>query len=154
MSLLAVAAVYWTNLSLHRLPYTVKIVVKSCRILPVMLLSVPLQGRRYTARQYAAATAMVAGVLLFFVGDWPHLTATRTSLGGARAVEWAALLMLCAALVLDALVANLEEQLFFRCAQPAGRVEVMTYLSACGSVYAFAVLLMSGTRLSACMLPA
>jgi UAA transporter family len=142
VSLLGVAALYWTNLSLHTLPYTVKIVVKSCRVLPVMLLSVPLQRCRYSQRQYAAAVAMVAGVLLFFVADWHRMPQQGAPSGHGR--QWDGLALLGAALLLDAPMANLEESCFFREVPPAPRVEVMTYLSAFGCVYSLAALLASG----------
>lgn len=139
VSLVAVAAVYLTNLSLHIVPYTIKIVFKSCRVLPVMMLSVPLQSRQYTARQYASAVAMVAGVLLFFASDWVQIE--------RHSSNWRGITLLMVALALDALVANLEEQHFFRRSQPASRVEVLSYMSAFASLYAFVALAATGALL-------
>jgi drug/metabolite transporter (DMT)-like permease len=136
VSLGAVAAVYVTNLSLHTIPYTIKIVLKSCRVLPVMMLSVPLQSRQYTTGQYASAVAMVAGVLIFFASDWAQIERRRS--------DWWGITLLMGALGLDALVVNLEEQLFFRCSQPTGRVEVLSYMSAFASLYAFVALAATG----------
>lgn len=139
VALLSVIAVYLTNVSLHTVPYTLKIVVKSCRVLPVMALSAAYQGKVYTTQQVVSACAMVAGVGLFFAGDWreaPHAQG-----------EWTGVALLLAALVMDAVVANLEEGRFFRSVTPASRVEVMTYLSAFGALYSLVTLALSGAWL-------
>lgn len=142
VALLSMVAVYLTNFSLHSVPYTAKIVVKSCRVLPVMLLSVALQGRRYTVRQYVSACAMAAGVMLFFSGDWAQLT--------QRSDESRGLTLLLVALLLDAVVANLEERLLFRGGHQACRAEVMMYLSAFGTLFSFAAVAATGALCTLC----
>jgi solute carrier family 35 (adenosine 3'-phospho 5'-phosphosulfate transporter), member B3 len=120
----------------HLVPYTVKIVVKSCRILPVMGLSVVLQGKQYAASQYAAALLMVAGVSMFLAG-------TPDDLGDAEGL-WIGVVLLAVSLTLDALVSNMEERFFFRMTPAAPRVEVIAYMSTFGAVYAFVVIAMTG----------
>jgi drug/metabolite transporter (DMT)-like permease len=140
VSLLAVSAAYLTNVGLHLVPYTVKIVVKSCRILPVMGLSVALQGKQYALLQYAAALLMVAGVSMFLAG-------TPENLNHADGL-WLGVLLLAVSLTLDALVSNLEERCFFRLATAAPRVEVIAHMSTFCAVYAFGLLALTGVLCS------
>jgi drug/metabolite transporter (DMT)-like permease len=136
VALLSAASVYLTNISLHSVPYTIKIVVKSCRVLPVMASAVVLQGKRYTAWELISACIMATGVFLFFAGEWHETQQGRK--------EWVGPSLLVVSLLLDAVVVNWEETRFFRRAVPASRAEVVTYLSGFSCVYTLAALAASG----------
>lgn len=136
LALLSAAAVYLTNLSLYSVSYTMKIIVKSCRVLPVMALAVGLQGKQYSGQELVSACTLVTGTFLFFAGEW------QEAQHGDK--ERAGTCLLLVALMLDATVVNLEEARFFRKLVPASRAEVMLYLSSFSSIYTLAILAVSG----------
>lgn len=69
ISVLTFSGVYFTNLSLNYVNYATRIIVKSCKVLPVMLIRVLIQGKRHTALEYWAALLLVTGISLFTLGD-------------------------------------------------------------------------------------
>lgn len=137
---LSMLATYTTNVALHHIPYSVKIVTKSCRIVPVMLFSVLLQGATYTSQEVSAAAVLVIGVILFVKGD------PAANVLEEKPVHMSGLTMLLAAVAIDALVANLEEKYLFRINPAASRTEAITVLSACASAFSLLTLVASGAH--------
>ena len=131
---------YITNVALHQVPYTIKIVVKSCRVLPTMLLAVTFQGVKYSYQQTGAAFVLVLGLGLFLAGDSAG-TASKQPFGTVG------LLMLIFSVLLDAITVNVEEKCFFRTAPAATRTEVITYVSSFASLYCVLPLVYSGVTL-------
>ena len=133
---------YITNVALHQVPYSIKIVVKSCRVLPTMLLSVTLQGVKYSFQQVSAALVLVLGLGLFLAGD---------SAGPDSDQQFATVgvLMLIFSVLLDAITANLEEKYFFRTLPAATRTEVIAYVSSFAGLYCVLPLVYSGASFSA-----
>jgi hypothetical protein len=127
---------YITNTALYYVPYTIKIVVKSSRVLPVMAFSMALQGTRYSACKLISALTLVTGVGLFLAGDALEMTYPSLNYPG--------ILLLVASLAMDALLSNLEEKHFFRTPQPTARVEVIANLSLFGSFFSVLALAISG----------
>jgi UAA transporter family len=132
-------AMYCTNVALHEVPYSIKIVVKSCRVLPTMLLSVIVQGVRYKLQQVAAALVLVLGLGLFLAGD-----SSAGAPGPHHSFASMGVLMLIFTVLLDAITANLEEKYFFRTPWPATRIEVMTFVSSFATLYCILPLVYSG----------
>lgn len=54
VALVGGGGVYLTNWALQYLNYTVRVVFKSCKVIPVMLFGTVLQGRVYSGQEYAA----------------------------------------------------------------------------------------------------
>eukprot|EP00892_Ulva_mutabilis_P011866 jgi/Ulvmu1/9051/UM005_0144.1 len=138
ISAFSMLATYITNVALHHIPYSVKIVAKSCRIVPVMLFSVLLQGASYSSQEVSAAAVLVVGVILFVKGD-PSLDTLQ-----AKPIHASGLSMLLLAVAVDALVANLEEKYLFRVHPAASRTEAIAFLSFFASVFSFMTLIASG----------
>lgn len=139
---LSMLATYITNVALHHIPYSVKIVAKSCRIVPVMLFSVLLQGASYSSQEVSAAAVLVIGVILFIKGD-PSVEVLQTT-----PVHMSGLSMLLLAVAVDALVANLEEKYLFRISPAVCRTEAIAYLSLFASAFSFMTLASSGVHLN------
>jgi solute carrier family 35 (adenosine 3'-phospho 5'-phosphosulfate transporter), member B3 len=138
---LVLMAMYCTNLALHEVPYSIKIVVKSCRVLPTMLLSVILQGTRYSFQQIGAALVLILGLGLFLAAD-----SAVGEPGSHRGFVSVGLLMLIVSLLLDAIAANVEEKYFFRTPCPVTRTEVMAFVSSFAALYCILPLVYSGVE--------
>lgn len=141
VSALVVIAMYTTNIALHQVPYSIKIVVKSCRVLPTMFLSVFLQGVQYSWQQIGAAGVLVLGLGLFVAAD------SGASIGPYHPIITAGVLMLIFSVLLDAVTANLEEKYFFRTSPAVSRTEVMAYVSCSATLYCIPPMIYSGTSL-------
>jgi solute carrier family 35 (adenosine 3'-phospho 5'-phosphosulfate transporter), member B3 len=133
---LVVFAVYITNVALYQVPYSLKIVVKSSRVLPVMAFSVLLQGVTYSLQQTAAALVLVSGVGLFLAADSVNLP--------QQPVAFMGIMFLVVSVMLDAAIANLEEKHFFRMSPASSRTEVIALLSAFAGLYSIIPLIFTG----------
>mmetsp|Transcript_41528 Transcript_41528/g.109548 ORF Transcript_41528/g.109548 Transcript_41528/m.109548 type:complete len:360 (+) Transcript_41528:69-1148(+) len=131
LSLLTLSGMYFTNWSLKYLNYPTRVLFKSSKLVPTMVMGTVMQGRRYSFLEYLAAAGLVLGILLFTLGD-AELRPDFHPVGiGLIAVGVAA----------DAATSNYEEREFFRAAKQASQPEVIAFSSLFGSVWAFGVLL-------------
>lgn len=55
----------YSNTALSYVTYPVQIIVKSCKLVPVMLMRVVINGARYSTREYFNVALMVIGIVLF-----------------------------------------------------------------------------------------
>ena len=55
--------------SLSYLTYPTRVMFKSSKVIPVMLASVVIAGRRYSLGEYMAALLLVAGITMFTLAD-------------------------------------------------------------------------------------
>ena len=131
LSLLTLGGMYFTNWSLKYLNYPTRVLFKSSKLLPTMVAGTLMQGRSYSCLEYLAAGGLVAGIVLFTLGD----ADTLPRFHGAG-VGLILLGMAC-----DAATSNYEEKAFFRVAAPASQAEVIAYSSLFGSVWALLLLL-------------
>eukprot|EP00434_Breviolum_minutum_P032976 symbB.v1.2.029172.t2/scaffold3165.1/size62113/1 len=69
LSFLTMGGMYFTNFSLHYLSYSLRVVFKSSKLVPVMLLGVVYLKKHYTPSQYLAVGLLTAGVVVFTLGD-------------------------------------------------------------------------------------
>jgi hypothetical protein len=113
------------------LNYSTRIVFKSSKVVPTMILGTVLQGRRYSWSEYAAAALLVAGVSLFCLGDVE--VAPNFHIAGVG--------LITLALFADAATSNFEEKRFFRVPNPVSQAEVIFCSSALSTAAGFAVLL-------------
>lgn len=128
LGMLTAVSSYASNYGLRSVPYPVKIICKSCKIIPVMAAGMLLQKRQYKRQEMYAALTMSIGVALFLLGSLSDIP-LATGIWGVA--------LLLASLCLDAAVANLEEKLLFRCAVPVSRPEAMAYMSASATFFSF-----------------
>ena len=108
LSLLTLAGMYLTNASLKYLNYSTRVLFKSSKLLPTMLLGTLMQGRRYSFLEYLAAGGLVGGITLFTLGDADTLPSFHLAGVGLILLGIAA----------DAATSNFEEKAFFRAVTP------------------------------------
>jgi adenosine 3'-phospho 5'-phosphosulfate transporter B3 len=121
---------YLTNWAMEYLNYSTRIVAKSSKVVPTMLMGTLLQGKRYSAAEYASAGLLVVGVSMFCLGDVQM----------APNFHVQGLVLIAGALCADAGTSNFEEKRFFRIPDPVGQSEVIFYSSLFGSGAALAIL--------------
>ena len=131
LSLLTLSGMYFTNWSLQYLNYPTRVLFKSSKLVPTMAMGTVMQARTYTALEYIAATGLVAGIVLFTLGDAELRPAFHPVGIGLILVGVAA----------DAATGNFEEREFFRIAKPASQPEVIAYSSLFGTGWAIVALL-------------
>ena len=131
LSSLTLSGMYLTNWAMEYLNYSTRIVCKSSKVVPTMLLGSLLQGKRYGWAEYGSAALLVLGVSLFCLGDVQ--TAPNFHVRG--------LALIAGALFADAATSNFEEKRFFRIPEPVSQPEVIFYSGLMGSGAALALLL-------------
>lgn len=125
LSFLTMGGMYFTNFSLHYLSYSLRVVFKSSKLVPVMLLGVVYLKKRYTIAQYVAVGLLTAGVVVFTLGDAK----------GRAFFNPVGIAFIVAGSLSDAMAANYEEKVFFS-RMGCSASEVVLYSSALGSVWA------------------
>lgn len=125
LSFLTMGGMYFTNFSLHYLSYSLRVVFKSSKLVPVMLLGVVYLKKRYTVAQYVAVGLLTAGVVVFTLGDAK----------GRAFFNPVGIAFIVAGSLSDAMAANYEEKVFFS-RMGCSASEVVLYSSALGSVWA------------------
>jgi len=123
-----------TNYALSYLNYATRIVFKSAKIIPVMAFSVLIVGKKYNWKEWLSAAILVAGIVLFTLGD----------VASSPAFAPIGVLLIAGALCVDAICANFEEKNFFRCETPSTTQEVLCYASLIGTAYGLIPLIASG----------
>jgi len=134
LSMLTLGGMYFTNWSLNYLNYATRIMFKSSKVVPTMLVGTLTQGRSYTLAEYSAAGVLVFGIVLFTLGDREGYPQFHT-----MGVLLIALGVLC-----DAGTSNFEEKRFFRVEQPSSQAEVIFYSSLIGAAYGLVLLVWTG----------
>mmetsp|Transcript_13082 Transcript_13082/g.45759 ORF Transcript_13082/g.45759 Transcript_13082/m.45759 type:complete len:358 (-) Transcript_13082:40-1113(-) len=133
VSVFTMAGMWFTNWSLEYINYPMRVMFKSSKVVPVMLMGVLIQGRRYTGSEYASALMLAAGIAIFTMGD----------AAASPAFDARGLILISLGVFADALTANFEEKRFFR-TRNCSHAEVMLYLSLFGAGWSLVLLLMSG----------
>jgi len=103
LSALTMGGMYLTNWSLRYLSYPLRVVFKSSKVLPVMLLSATYLGKRYTLVQYSSALLLCLGLVLFTLGDAK----------GRANFDIRGLLLIAVGSFFEALAATFEERRLF-----------------------------------------
>jgi adenosine 3'-phospho 5'-phosphosulfate transporter B3 len=123
-----------TNYALAYLNYATRIVFKSAKIIPVMAFSVLIVGKKYSWKEWFSAAILVAGIVLFTLGD----------VASSPAFAPIGVALIGGALCVDAICANFEEKNFFRCENPSTTQEVLCFASLIGTFYGLIPFLASG----------
>mmetsp|Transcript_14874 Transcript_14874/g.28844 ORF Transcript_14874/g.28844 Transcript_14874/m.28844 type:complete len:331 (+) Transcript_14874:184-1176(+) len=133
LSVFTFGGILFTNWSLTYLNYPVRVLFKSSKVIPVMIVGVFLQGKRFTRAEYLSAMVLVTGITLFVLGDSQ----------ASPKFDFIGIVLITLGVLCDAVTSNYEERYFFKqlkCSQ----AEVMMYASLFGSVWAALPLLQSG----------
>ena len=123
-----------TNYALSYLNYATRIVFKSAKIVPVMAFSVLIVGKKYNWKEWLSAAILVAGIVLFTLGD----------VASSPAFQPIGVALIAGALCVDAICANFEEKNFFRCENPSTTQEVLCFASLIGTFYGLIPFIASG----------
>eukprot|EP01083_Nonionella_stella_P056287 148305_1 len=107
LSFLTYFGSYLTNWSLQYLSYPSRVMFKSSKVIPVMLIGVVYLRRQYSRAQYLNVLLLVSGIVLFTSGDM------GSAKPGGPSTNSFGLLLISGGVVADALTANFEEKRFF-----------------------------------------
>lgn len=111
-------------------------IFKCCKLIPVLLGSILIQGKRYGFLDFFAAGLMCFGLILFTLAD-SMISPRFNSVGVA---------MISCALICDALIGNIQEKTMRQ--YNATNTEVVLYSYSIGFLYLFFVLLLRGDVLT------
>ncbi|XP_064552479.1 adenosine 3'-phospho 5'-phosphosulfate transporter 2 [Drosophila montana] len=125
-----------SNSSLGYLNYPTQVIFKCCKLIPVLVGSIIIQGKRYGPLDFAAAMAMCIGLAWFTLAD-SQLTPNFNPLGVA---------MISGALLCDAAIGNVQEKAMREHKAPSS--EVVFYSYGLGFVYLFVIMLLTGNFFS------
>eukprot|EP00586_Coscinodiscus_wailesii_P003598 CAMPEP_0172489888 /NCGR_PEP_ID=MMETSP1066-20121228/20161_1 /TAXON_ID=671091 /ORGANISM="Coscinodiscus wailesii, Strain CCMP2513" /LENGTH=369 /DNA_ID=CAMNT_0013258077 /DNA_START=292 /DNA_END=1401 /DNA_ORIENTATION=+ len=103
-----------SNMSLNYINFPTKVVFRSCKLLPTMIIATIMNKKVYSPTEYVCAFCVCAGLVMFATADW-KLTPSFNSIG---------LALVSLSVVADAILPNAQEKLF---SQGASRLEVTVY---------------------------
>jgi len=133
LSLVTLGGMYFTNWSLKYLNYATRIMFKASKVVPVMLVSVVMQGSKYTKMEYFDALLLVVGISLFVMGD--SAVSPEFNVFG--------IFLISIGVGCDAVTANYEEKHFFK-EIGCSHQEVIQYSSALSTFFGVLTFVMSG----------
>uniref|UniRef100_A0A7S4VV73 Sugar phosphate transporter domain-containing protein n=1 Tax=Alexandrium monilatum TaxID=311494 RepID=A0A7S4VV73_9DINO len=135
ISVTAVAASICQYEALKWVSFTVQMLGKSCKMLPVMLWGVALSGKAYLAVDWWTSVVVSVGVAIF-------LTGSLRSAGNDQESCLSGILFLIGFVALDALTSTFQEKLFQQ--HMTSKYNQMFYINAVSAVLTLATLLISG----------
>lgn len=109
LSVLVFCATGLATLSVTMVSYPTKIVFKSAKLVPTMIMSSIMHGKTYATKDYAAALMLCLGAICFTYS--PAAVNSNTSKGESESKEWLGILLLTASVVCDAIVPNWQQSL-------------------------------------------
>lgn len=124
-----------SNMSLNYINFPTKVVFRSCKLIPTMIIATMLNKQTFSSVEYTSALAISAGLVIFAAVDW-KLTPTYNPIG---------LVLVGLSVVADAILPNAQEKLF---KLGSSRLEVTFYTNF------FTLIAMSVTTLASGTLPA
>lgn len=80
-----------STLSLQYISYPIKIIGKSCKMLPVMIIGASFDGKKYTVLQYICSIFVSTGIIIFYLGK-KNTSENKTSIIGAFMISTSVLL--------------------------------------------------------------
>ena len=134
LAALTSSGMYATNAALRYLNYTTRIVAKSSKVIPTMIIGTVFQGRRYGANEYVAASMLVVGIALFTMGD----------VDARPSFDPQGVALIVAALFLDSFAANFEERRLFDVPDPSSHAEVVFHANAVGAAFTVCAMAVTG----------
>lgn len=109
-----------------------QVIFKCCKLIPVLIGSMLIQGKRYGLLDFVAAGLMCLGLILFTLAD--SMISPRFNLIGVA--------MISGALLCDALIGNIQEKTMRQ--HKATNTEIVLYSYSIGFVYLFVILVLTG----------
>ncbi|EDV26218.1 uncharacterized protein TRIADDRAFT_24343 [Trichoplax adhaerens] len=128
IAFLTVATIGLSNTSLGYLNYPTQVIFKSCKLIPVMIGGILIQGKKYTLADLVAALLMCVGLILFTLAD-SKVSPTFDSFG---------VILISLALCADAAIGNVQEKAMK--GYNGTNLEMVFYSFSIGFVYIFMAL--------------
>lgn len=91
-----------SSMSLNYINFPTKVVFRSCKLLPAMLISTIINRRKFSPSEYTCAFAISTGLVLFAAADW-KLSPSFNSWG---------IMLVSLSVIADAILPNCQERLF------------------------------------------
>ncbi|CAE1250918.1 SLC35B3 [Acanthosepion pharaonis] len=137
LAFLSVATIGLSNSSMGYLNFPTQQIFKSCKLIPVMIGGILIQGKRYGLLDVTACLSMCLGLAIFTIAD--STVSPNFDTYGIFVI----MLALCA----DAVIGNVQEKVMkqFNCSN----IEMVLYSCSIGFVYIFVGLLLTGNLLPA-----
>ncbi|GMT37611.1 hypothetical protein PFISCL1PPCAC_28908, partial [Pristionchus fissidentatus] len=141
LAFFTVATMGLSNASIGFLNYPTQVIFKCCKLIPVLIGGMILQGKRYGLLDVSAAVLMSFGLIMFTLAD-----SAVSPMFDPRGY-----LMICGALLADAVIGNLQEKNMKKYGGSSN--EMVLYSYSIGAMYIFVLTLISGGVLrSLCLL--
>ncbi|KAL7508365.1 hypothetical protein ACHAWX_000722 [Stephanocyclus meneghinianus] len=121
------------NMSLSYINFPTKVVFRSCKLVPTMIIATIVNKKVFASYEYACALAICAGLVLFALADY-RLDPLKFDITGLALVS--------GSVVADAILPNAQERLF---RGGSSRLEVTVYSNLFSFLGMTALTLMSGT---------
>jgi len=125
LALTTVATMGFSNASLGYLNYPTQVIFKCCKLIPVLIGGILIQGKRHGMLDFVASGFMCLGLILFTLAD-SKLSPNFNMTG---------VFMISLALVADAIIGNVQEKTIKQ--YNASNSEVVLYSYSIGFVYLF-----------------
>ncbi|XP_014207502.1 adenosine 3'-phospho 5'-phosphosulfate transporter 2 [Copidosoma floridanum] len=132
LALFTLGTMGFSNSSLGYLNYPTQVIFKCCKLIPVLIGSILIQGKSYGFLDFVAASLMCLGLILFTLAD--SMISPRFNAVGVT--------MISCALLCDALIGNVQEKAMRQ--HKASNTEVVFYSYSIGFVYLFLILMYTG----------
>ncbi|XP_064473426.1 adenosine 3'-phospho 5'-phosphosulfate transporter 2-like isoform X2 [Ornithodoros turicata] len=132
LSLLSIGTMGFSNASLGYLNYPTQVVFKCCKLIPVLLGGILIQGKKYGALDFLAAVCMSTGLAAFVLAD-SQISPSFSILG---------VCLISFALLMDACIGNVQEKAMK--SYSASDVEIIFFSYSFGAVWLLTSLLVSG----------
>ena len=114
LTLCLMASSSLANLSLNYINFPTKVVFRSCKLLPTMIIATIINKRIFKLSEYVSAIAVCAGLVMFAAADW-KMTPSFSPVG---------LVLVSLSVCADAVLPNAQEKLF---RGGSSRLEVTLY---------------------------
>lgn len=133
LALLTLGTMGLSNSSLGYLNYPTQVIFKCCKLIPVLIGSVVIQGKKHGPLDFLAAFCMCIGLTLFTLAD-SQVSPNFNTFG---------VFMICMALLCDAAIGNVQEKAMREYSAPSN--EIVFYSYGIGFIYLFVIMLFSGS---------
>ncbi|XP_062589735.1 adenosine 3'-phospho 5'-phosphosulfate transporter 2-like [Saccostrea cucullata] len=132
LAFLTVATMGLSNTSVGYLNYPTQVIFKCCKLIPVMVGSILIQGRRYNCIDVSAMMCMIVGLILFTLAD-SSVSPNFNTYG---------VILISLALCADGAIGNVQEKAMKQ--YEASNTEIVFYSYGLGFFYILIGLLLSG----------
>nr|XP_026486929.1 adenosine 3'-phospho 5'-phosphosulfate transporter 2 [Vanessa tameamea]XP_026486930.1 adenosine 3'-phospho 5'-phosphosulfate transporter 2 [Vanessa tameamea]XP_026486932.1 adenosine 3'-phospho 5'-phosphosulfate transporter 2 [Vanessa tameamea] len=121
LAALTLGTMSFSNLALSYLNYPTQLIFKSCKLIPVMIGSIIILGKRYGFLDYVAAVIMCIGLTMFTLAD------SKTSPN----FDVIGVIVISLALLCDAIIGNVQEKAMKQFQASNNEVVFYSYAIAC-----------------------